>query len=143
MNERKMIFEVLGGDDKTPQEEAMDMAKPNPTKPTKPQGSGRSMIGGAIAYDAAKQVGRTVTSNIGNWTGNSHLQAQIDVGNKMLNYAARYLAVPTLSGAIATTVSIGIEEGFNLVNYKKERKWEAADNRRQARRTGLALNRNI
>ena len=135
--EKVLRFEVIGEEDKTPQDEAIEMSRPNANHPTRPEGSSASMLKGAILYDTAKQIGRSISSNIGNWTGNSHLQAKIDMTNKGIEYALR---LKTLG--VAGAVSIGVQETFNAVNYYKELKWERKEQEEAIRRSGLLVNRN-
>ena len=135
--EKVLRFEVIGEEDKTPQDEAMETSRPNASQPTRPEGSSASILKGAILYDTAKQIGRSISSNIGNWTGNSHLQAKIDMTNKGIEYALR---LKTLG--VAGAVSIGVQETFNAVNYYKELKWERKEQEEAIRRSGLLVNRN-
>lgn len=130
------------GEGQTPQEEAANLGNIDTTNPVTPQNTVKTVITTQMLMDLAKQTVNSVTSNIGEFTGNHRLQSQINTVKKATQTAMFIALDPSpfkIASIGATTINAGIDAAMYFLELKRERKQNEYD----FRRTGLTAYRNI
>lgn len=88
----------------------------------------------AALIGSARQIGNTATSNLGKYTGNSRLQANINKIMEATNIGMTFAQTSAIAGPVVASVVTGTQVITNLVQTASDTAYEIAMSRRESRR---------